>query len=395
MSFEQVFKRGDDFIGQYPRTEPWWNFASKVTCWLAVGFGKLVLNTSYKPSIYGLENLDKALQRSKDENRGLMTVSNHMSTVDDPFMWGALPWKYYKDIDEIRWGLAAENLCFSSAGLSYFFSLGKILACGRFGRGPFQGSIDAAIRILSPDDTLDLLYDGSEDVKSRWLNYKNNLTPITQKIQTEYLSPMIRNKPSWFHVFPEGFVLQLEKPFSNSMRYFKWGVSRMVLEATRQPIILPIFSHGFEKIAPETAAGGSLIERFLPANFGAEITITFGEPIDDAVIQKYRKEWLQLVRKYGEVKNAVDLNDDLRYNEEVQQLRSRLASEIRASVANLREQVGYPEEDPRFKQHEFWKRYTLSEGKSDPDVVFIGQNWAIRRLQPFLKENKEFNEEKK
>lgn len=394
MSLQAVLERGDDVLGEYPRTAPLWNYASQATCLLAVGWSKLVLYTSYRPSITGLEKLDKALERSRVENRGLMTIMNHMSVVDDPFLWGFLPWKYYKDIDNIRWGLGAHNVCFQNKFLSYFFSLGKVLATERFGVGPFQGSIDAAIRILSPDDTLNLIYDGEESTNNAWINPNKSeldkITPLAQKIKQDYLPPIIRSKPSWIHVFPEAFVLQLYPPHSNSMRYFKWGITRLVLEATRQPIIVPIFSTGFEKIAPETAAGGSLLERFLPANFGTEVKVTIGDPIDDKIIENYRKEWLELIKSHLNSNSPVDLNEELKFGEKAQQLRSKLASELRKAVADIRHSIGFPEEDPRFKDHKFWHSFTQSEGNSDPDVKFVGQNWAIRRLQKFLKEHEEY-----
>jgi len=398
MSLQGVFERGDEFLGQYPRTSSWWNYASHATCLLAVGWSKLILYTSYKPVIIGLEKLDKAIERSHLENRGLMTIMNHMSVVDDPFLWGCLPWKYFNKIDNIRWGLGAHNVCFQNKFLSYFFSLGKVLSTERFGVGPFQGSIDAAIRILSPDDTMNLIFDGDNDdndtINSQWLNPNkqelNKLTPMAQKIKKEYIPPIIRSSPSWIHVFPEAFVLQLYPPHSNSMRYFKWGITRLILESTRQPIIVPIFSTGFEKIAPETSADGSILERFLPSNFGSEIKITIGDPIDDEIILKYRKEWLNLVQNHLDSNNLNDLNDELKNGEKAQKLRSLLASELRNSISNIRHSIGFPQEDSRFKDDKFWKIFTKTEGQSDPDVKFIGQNWAIKRLQSFLKEHEEY-----
>lgn len=394
MSLQAVLERGDDILGQFPRDSSFWNYASQATCVLAVGWSKLVLQTCYRPRITGVEKLDRALERSQRENRGLMTVMNHMSVVDDPFVWGFLPWRFYRDVDAIRWGLGAHNVCFQNKFLTCFFSLGKILATERFGVGPFQGSIDAAIRIMSPDDTLDLVYNGDDDeTNSNWLDpnhYKselNKLTPLAQKINNDYIPPIKRSRPSWIHVFPEAFVLQLHPPHANSMRYFKWGITRIILESTRQPIIVPIFATGFEKIAPETAAGGSLIERFLPANFGCEINVTIGDPIDDSIMENFRKEWLDLVKSQ---KTSMDLNDELKFGEKAQLLRSKVASELRKAVADIRHQIGFPDEDPRFKDHKFWHEFTKTEGKSDPNVQFVGQNWAIRRLQSFLKEHDEY-----
>lgn len=377
MSLPGVFERGDEFIGQYPRTSRVWQFFSHATCLATVGFSKAVLFLGYNLEVKGVEHLDRAVQRTVEEDRGIMTIMNHMSCVDDPFIWGCLPWRFYRDVDQIRWCLGAQNVCFKGELLSTFFSLGKILSTVRFGGGPFQGSIDAAIRLLSPDDTLGLLYDGSEDTARRWADY--SAADRVRQLSSHYTPPLRRFKPSWVHVYPEGFVLQLQPPFNNSMRYFKWGVTRMILESTRQPIIVPIFSTGFEKIAPESAASGSLLERFLPDNLGAEIRVTIGEAIDDKIIKKYRDEWMELVRTLGS--DARDLTDELKFGPKAQELRSRLAAELRSSIAELRKKCGFPDEDPRFKDHKFWRRYTKSEGASDPDVKFIGQNWAIRRLQ--------------
>ena len=190
------------------------------------------------------------------------------------------------------------------------------------------------------------------------------------------------------HVYPEGFVLQLHPPFQNSMRYFKWGITRMILEATRPPIVLPIFTTGFENILPEdgdegTNAQETGFQRFR-RTIGTKINVSFGKPLDDSLVDAYRAEWESLVSKYSNPGDT-DLNDTLKYGEEAQDLRSRLAAELRSAVAEIRaEDPSLPEEDPRFKSPSWWKRYTMTEGKSDPDVKFIGQNWAIRRLQKFL-----------
>lgn len=375
MSLPQVLARGDDVLSDFPRSSGWWNWASQATCMLTVGFSKTVLNVFYKPELHGLENLDDALAKAREENRGLLTVMNHMSVVDDPFIWGFLPWRFYSNVDDIRWGLAAANLCFASKSASYFFSLGKIFGTERFGGGPFQDSIDAAIRVMSPDDTMDLIYDGKDSTSKLWLDE----SVVYKEVKENYMSPIIRSKPSWLHVFPEGFVLQLHPPFNNSMRYFKWGITRIILESTRQPVVLPMFGHGFEKIAPEFESEG-VMNRMLPSNIGSEIHLHISKPIDDAIIHTYRQEWLKLVKKYG--KDGVDLTEELKYGKKAQDLRSRLANELRQHVAKIRhEQVGFPQEDKRFSEPTWWKEYTLSEGASDPEVQFVGLNWAIRRLQ--------------
>lgn len=407
MSFQDVLKRGDEFLSDYPRTSAWWNLASHATCLGMIVPAKFFLNVLYNPYLHNIEKLDAALNKARLENRSLLTVMNHMSVVDDPTFYAALPWRFHTDIDTIRWGFGAHNVCFSNGTLSWFFNLGKILGTQRFGHGPFQGSLDAAIRILSPDDTLDLEFTpGVKDVAKPSLIQEASLNPekvshLVHKVKpsvesTNLLmskSPFIRHKTSWFHVFPEGFVLQLQEPHQNSMRYFKWGVSRLILESTVAPVVVPIYALGFEKIAPESADEGNQgLKRWLPLNIGADIHIAIGDAISDEQIEGYRKKWRQLCDKYIDIDNPTDLSQELKIGEKAQQLRAEVASDLRDAVAFIRTSLGiFKPEDPRFKDPKFWKEYTHTEGDSHPDVQFVGKNWAIKRLQKHLPE---FNEKR-
>ncbi|KAK6457207.1 uncharacterized protein RJT20DRAFT_37861 [Scheffersomyces xylosifermentans] len=403
MSFENVLKRGDDFLSEYPRTHALWNYASHGTCLMMLLGTKVLLNVLYKPSVHHIERLDAAMAKARAENRGILTVMNHMSVVDDPSFFAALPMRYHLDVDNIRWGFGAHNVCFSTPTLSWFFNLGKILGTKRFGEGPYQGSVDAAIRILSPDDTLDLEYNpGVQEVqKPVLLQEVNNINPKPEHSaqvakfvkpspeSTNVLmskSPFIRSKTSWFHVFPEGFVLQLQEPHQNSMRYFKWGVSRLILESTRAPVVVPVFSFGFEKIAPEDSAERG-IERWLPDNIGAEVHISIGEAFSDEKIEMYRQKWRDLCKKFIDPKEPHEMPEELRNGEKAQNLRSQLAAELREAVLSIRNSMAYfrPEE-AKFKDPKFWREYTITEGMSDPEVKFVGKNWAIKRLQKHLPE---------
>lgn len=375
MSLPDVLKRGDDFLSEYPRNSKIWHLFSYGTTIFTVGISKFILNTMYNVELNNFERLETALEKSRKEERGLMTIMNHMSVVDDPFIWAVFPWKIYRDLNDIRWCLGAHNVCFTNKFVSTYFSLGQVLSTKRFGAGPFQGSVDAMIRLLSPDSTLDNL-----QVKGCFstttLNYHYKM-----------------QKPAWVHVYPEGFVLQLQPPFSNSMRYFKWGITRMVLEATRPPIVVPIFTTGFEKIAPEDTAE-SPIDRYLPNNFGTKVTVTVGNILADKLIDSYREEWKQLVDKYSDPKNPTDLSDELKYGKEAQDLRCRVAAFLREQVAIVRNnECGFPEEDSRFKSPSWWRNYTKTEGASDPDVEFIGKNWAIRSLQNLTEEEEALSKE--
>ncbi|CDK27508.1 unnamed protein product [Kuraishia capsulata CBS 1993] len=410
MSFQSVLKSGDEFLSEYrpPSTNSrLFNYLSQITCVAVIAGSKLIVNMVYDPQITGLEKLDAALARARRENRGLITIMNHMSVADDPFLWATLPWRYYKDVDDIRWGLGAANLCFSNKVLSTFFTLGKVLKTERFGRGPFQGSLDAAVRLLSPDDTLSLAFQpGQQNQSLKWYsplwkilrtNQSSALSVEAKKLlgyglQQDYVQPILRRKTSWVHIFPEGYVAQLEPPHSNSMRYFRWGTSRLILEPTVAPIVVPIFSQGFELIYPESSAEDGM-DRFFPQNRGAHIRITVGDPVDDSVIAGFREKWNQLCHKYYDRESPGQMSEELKFGKEARALRANVSSFLRNLVSDLRTSTGLRAEDPRLKTHEFWHAYTHSKGVSSPDVKFIGKNWAIKEYQKNVKDYDEFGNE--
>ncbi|KAL6344156.1 hypothetical protein AAG906_031870 [Vitis piasezkii] len=72
-----------------------------------------------------VQNADTLIRlvRSRPPGIPLITVSNHMSTLDDPVMWG---FKGFPSMDAklARWVLAAKDIFFKNALLSYFFQLG-------------------------------------------------------------------------------------------------------------------------------------------------------------------------------------------------------------------------------------------------------------------------------
>ena len=79
--------------------------------------------------------------------RGLLTVSNHTSTLDDPALFAAaLPLSLFATdhvSGAMRWALCARDVCFKGPALSRFFLSGKTLPVDR-GAGALQPSTLAA-----------------------------------------------------------------------------------------------------------------------------------------------------------------------------------------------------------------------------------------------------------
>ena len=71
----------------------------------------------------------------RSRNRGLLTVSNHISTVDDPSLFCALlPLSFFlteHHHEKTRWTMCAREFCFKSSALSTYFQNGKVLPIDR------------------------------------------------------------------------------------------------------------------------------------------------------------------------------------------------------------------------------------------------------------------------
>ncbi|KAF7011416.1 hypothetical protein CFC21_025729 [Triticum aestivum] len=182
-----------------------------------------LLNTT---TVHNADALHR-LVSSRPPGTPLLTVSNHMSTIDDPFMWG---FKGFPITDSklARWVLTAEDICFRNVFMSYMFRLGKCVPITR-GAGIYQDHMNEALEVLSTG--------------------------------------------GWLHSFPEGKVAQDHQP----IRRLKWGTASLIVGAPVTPIILPIVHTGFEKVMPEKSFFG----RRPPLPLcGKEIQIIVGEPVD-------------------------------------------------------------------------------------------------------------------
>ena len=164
------------------------------------------------------------------------------------------------------------------------------------------------------------------------------------------------NKHAWIHIFPEGRVHQHPK---KSMRYFKWGVSRLILESEPLPEIIPMFIDGNQEVMHEFRKW----PRFIPST-GKNIRIAFGEKVDsEKVFGELRERWKNLVRLQKEAlkKKGVmtewdmgELTDGLKYATEAEALRKEVTLRIRQEVMKVGKGLGIPDEDPKQGLVETW-----------------------------------------
>ncbi|KAK6952985.1 hypothetical protein Daesc_005282 [Daldinia eschscholtzii] len=275
-----------------------------------------------------------------------------------------------KDVEKRQRGLITGGL------LGSFFYAGQVLPTHRLKHSPhgglFQPTIQQAIRLLSsppvttPSSTL---AGGIQDISDP---FTSGSMTFTTTGTDQYVSPSIysRNRHSWVHVFPEACVHQHPKMF---MRYFKWGISRMILESEPMPDVLPMFIDGPQRVMPEDRG----FPRFLP-RFPVKFRVAFGELLDtEKKFGDLRARWQELVRKEKNKMKMLamgELTDELKYGREAVNLRIEVARRVREEVAKVRRGMGYPEEEPGFELAETWAQEPNKDRfKSDVDDSLVNK----------------------
>ncbi|CAF1024278.1 unnamed protein product [Adineta ricciae] len=179
----------------------------------------------------------------RDPDRPLITVANHHCCMDDPLLFGAtLPLRVFWNRHRMRWGVGADDIVFTLPRHQLFFSLGKIIPVTR-GDGVYQRPMDFALEQI--------------------------------------------NQGGWVHIFPEGKV-----NLSKELMRLKWGVGRLIAEATICPLVVPFYHLGMDSVLPNT-------EPYIPQR-GQKVSIYVGEPlVFDELVQKMKSEnrSLQEIRK--------------------------------------------------------------------------------------------------
>ncbi|KAL5013298.1 hypothetical protein ScPMuIL_007568 [Solemya velum] len=223
-------------------TPKFWNVSSKVTVILVGTLSKIWTVWLNRTKVYNREQLDDALElRSHD--KGLLTVCNHHSCLDDPLLWGILKRKHLHNGDLMRWTPGADDVCFTKYLHALFFSLGKTVPIIR-GEGVYQRSMDFLLEQL--------------------------------------------NKGKWVHFFPEGKV-NLGK---EDLR-LKWGVGRLISDCKKIPLVLPFWHFGMDDILPNRSP-------YIP-KIMKHVTVLIGEPLDfreDLVVLQQLKKSPREIRKH-------------------------------------------------------------------------------------------------
>ncbi|MCA9490286.1 MAG: 1-acyl-sn-glycerol-3-phosphate acyltransferase [Myxococcales bacterium] len=179
---------------------------------LIQGVNRLVLHDGHV--------LKNARKDAKERSRGILTVSNHVSLFDDPWLMACLAKPRWKDL---RWIPVDALNFFSTDAKAWFFGAGKGVPIIRGG-----GIDQPAMRFLA------------------------------ERLQAG----------EWVHVFPEGTrsrsPLELHRPL-------KSGTAHLIQAA--RPLVLPFHHRGMEKVLP--------IGSRWPKT-GQRVEVRFGDVVDSA-----------------------------------------------------------------------------------------------------------------
>ncbi|XP_078602168.1 tafazzin-like [Branchiostoma floridae x Branchiostoma japonicum] len=209
-----------------------WNVASTLTVAAVGGFSKLMMRVLNDVQVYNMDVLTEAVER-RHPSQPLITVSNHACCMDDPLIWGILKWRYLCSRKQIRWTLAAEDICFTNKPFAIFFCLGQTIPVRR-GGGVYQRGVDFMVEQL--------------------------------------------NKGRWVHMFPEGKV-----NMTKEMIRLKWGVGRLIEECQHTPIVIPIWHVGMDSVLPN-------VKPYIP-QAGKRVTVLVGQPFQvQSILTQLRKD---------------------------------------------------------------------------------------------------------
>ncbi|KAK7737051.1 Lyso-phosphatidylcholine acyltransferase [Cytospora paraplurivora] len=451
--------------GQYPQKRP--NGLVRGSSAMVMGLtgvlSKGFLNGLNDLEVIGMDNFMELLESRADpfqREKGLITVSNHISvtiptvshyltSMDDPLMWGVLPLRYAFQPWLLRWGLGAHDICFKNKAFSTFFTLGQVLPIHRNKHsehaGLFQPSMTQAIRLLSAypfrvtgeHQQQQNQHQQHEKTASAQSSLLHDLLrdPFTEGSLTYSTtgrdvhtapSAYLSNRHSWVHIFPEGLVHQ-QHP-DRHLRYFKWGVARLILEAEpAMPDLVPMFIDGTIDVMDERRG----FPRAVPRPF-KKVRVAFGDRVDmDATFGDLRARWKALVQKAADAreaeitaaerlideeeqrrrrregegaargarrpKPAVDpgrtgivaplpkkvvtsvrkpdvlrvgeLPEELKHSREAEEIRIEVAFRVREEVLKVRRSLGYPDEDPAwgFGRAETWAKDPKDTKRSPVD----------------------------
>lgn len=133
---EHILKKQEKYFFKY-REGNGKTALNVVVVGLGAMLGKVYMNVMNTTTCFDAEKLTEQVflkpYGRREKGRGLLTVANHKSVVDDPFLLGALtPWYLPLRPRNVRWGTCASDMCFTHRAFEFAMRALKVLPVVRF-----------------------------------------------------------------------------------------------------------------------------------------------------------------------------------------------------------------------------------------------------------------------
>lgn len=166
-----------------PLVSPWGSVGRMLTFGIVSAFSKFVVSVMNRATVSNYDVLHRHMTE-RQRPQGLITVSNHASTFDDPGVLSYLiPFRYFMTESShggVRWTMCTKEICASNAMIHQFFTAGKTVPITR------GGGINQAV-----------------------------MTTMAERV----------SKGDWLHIFPEGRVSK-----DGKLGRLKWGLGKMLCD---------------------------------------------------------------------------------------------------------------------------------------------------------------------
>ena len=160
------------------------------------------------------------------------------------------------------------------------------------------------------------------------------------------------------------------------MRYFRWGVARLILEADECPDIVPMWIEGYNEVYPEDRGFPRSVPRL-----NKNLSIWLGKNVGGEIANPFldlRRRWKDLVQRETLGSHAPDLElgtlpEVLQHGQEAVELRMECTKAVRDAVLEVRRTRGLPEEDSKAGLVETWREDGVDKqgtGKENDGTLF-------------------------
>eukprot|EP00891_Asterochloris_glomerata_P001077 jgi/Astpho2/1077/Aster-07458 len=253
--------------GLEPAASPWGSIGRTLVLALTHMASLLVLTVFNRSLILNHKQFLECLRfRSPDE--GLITVSNHCSTIDDPMVLSALTPLWYT-LGEAwhlgsRWSLCDRRTCYFNE------MLGCAVMLQRCPQAPSRSNKPCRMCRVKP--VLTLAQAGTHACRQFFRSGKSlpvdRGAGVNQAVVRTAADRVLRG--DWLHLFPEGKV-----NYTGQLFPLKWGIGKIICDVVRSggsvPIVLPFYHSGIGAVLPN--------KHMLPG-IGHTVTIQIGQPVD-------------------------------------------------------------------------------------------------------------------